>query len=176
MRPLWERYYGDVDGIVYVVDIGKECPVSKLMESRALYNCMRDEEGTEGIPILIFGNEKESVGQEEEDEDGNTSSSSHRIPQQDEAMPTTRSDASAVVGDTSLLDITALFLSPPRGLSGVQQHHHHSTMQCGLQENVAFFAGSAKTGEGVRAAFEWLIRRSVHLHNKGGKKLSHPPA
>jgi len=168
MRPIWERYYKDVQGIVYVVDISSTCAVSKLMESRAMYNCMRDEEGTEGVPILIFGNDK---GLDECDNSSEINSSTpHRIPQEEEADA-----ASAVVGDTSLLDITALFLSPPRGLSGVQQHHHHSSMQCGLQENVAFFAGSAKTGEGVRAAFEWLIRRSVHLQNKGGRKLSRPP-
>lgn len=169
MRPIWERYYKDVQGIVYVVDISSTCAVSKLMESRAMYNCMRDEEGTEGVPILIFGNDK---GLDECDSSNGdiNSTAPHRIPQEEEADV-----ASAVVGDTSLLDITALFLSPPRGLSGVQQHHHHSSMQCGLQENVAFFAGSAKTGEGVRAAFEWLIRRSAHLQNKGGRKLSRPP-
>ena len=26
-------------------------------------------------------------------------------------------------------------------------------------DNVAFFAGSAKSGEGVRSAFEWLIQK-----------------
>ena len=29
----------------------------------------------------------------------------------------------------------------------------------GREDNVAFFGGSAKSGEGVRSAFEWLIQK-----------------
>lgn len=161
MRPLWERYYKDVDGIIYVVDISPTCPVSKLMESRAMYNCMRDDEGTVGVPILIFGNDK-----------GDAAAST--LPEQEEEGEPSSKVPPAVVGDTSLLDITSLFLSPPRGLSGLEHQQHHSSVQCGIQENVAFFAGCAQTGEGVRAATEWLIRRSAHCRKKGGRRMSAP--
>merc|ERR1719491_1938727 len=44
MRPLWERYYSDIHGIAFVVDVSSTSPMSKIMESRAFYRCMRDDE------------------------------------------------------------------------------------------------------------------------------------
>ena len=58
-----------------------------------------------------------------------------------------------LLGDTSLLDIAELFLSPPRGSASSSVNLN----------NINMFAGSAKTGEGVRPAFEWLIRMATFL-------------
>ena len=66
-------------------------------------------------------------------------------------------DASMILGDTSLLDIAELFLSHPKGAS---KRDLMTTLDyVERDDNVAFFAGSAKSGEGVRSAFEWLIQK-----------------
>lgn len=56
MRPLWERYYSDVHGIAFVVDISPTSPMFNLMESRVFYRCMRDDESLTKVHILIIGN------------------------------------------------------------------------------------------------------------------------
>mmetsp|Transcript_25239 Transcript_25239/g.29213 ORF Transcript_25239/g.29213 Transcript_25239/m.29213 type:complete len:520 (+) Transcript_25239:38-1597(+) len=176
MRVLWERYYKDIHGIVFVIDVSSKSHVSKLMEARAFYRCMLDDESLQSVPILIFANKiddrldessdenyyyphhsngnlnsqfsKSSTGQEDKDDndigDGDSNDDNDEI-------------SSSILGDTSLLDIAELFLSSPRGSStsvaeNTQQH----------QQPMAMFAGSAKTGFGVRIAFEWLIKKSSH--------------
>lgn len=141
MRPLWERYYNDVHGIVFVIDVSPTCEVAKLMEARAFYRCMRDDEHLENVPVIIFANKMdrrnaEDFGSDFEDEN----------------------DTSLILGDTSLLDIAELFLSPPKGSSHRDLLSHLDVT--GYSEMVSFFAGSAKSGEGVKAAFEWLIQIS----------------
>ena len=140
MRPMWERYYNDVDAVVYVVDVSPMAKVTKLMESRAFYRCMRDDEAMAKVPVLIFANKTDTRQRRfsyEHDDDSNDN----------------------MLKETSLLDIAELFLSAPRGsslscssTSSFLSHHGH-------EDNVEMFAGSAKTGEGVRDAFEWLIQR-----------------
>lgn len=134
MRPMWERYYNDVDAVVYVVDVSPMAKVTKLMESRAFYRCMRDDESMSKLPVLIFAN-KTDTRQSQCFDDSNEN----------------------ILNDTSLLDIAALFLSSPRGSSS--DVSVASLTDHGDQDNVAIFSGSAKTGEGVRAAFEWIIQK-----------------
>jgi signal recognition particle receptor subunit beta len=141
MRPLWERYYSDVHGVVFVIDVSPSCEVAKLMEARAFYRCMRDDEHIENVPVMIFANKMdrrnaESFGSSVEEEN----------------------DTSLILGDTSLLDIAELFLSPPKGSSNRDLLTQLDAT--GYSEVVSFFAGSARTGEGVKAAFEWLIKVS----------------
>ena len=138
MRPLWERYYKDIHAITFVFDISPSCEVSKLMEARAFYRCMRDDESLLGVPIMIFANKtdtRQAINSSVNDDNGD--------------------NTSLFIGDTSLLDIAELFLSPPRGLA--------SESLGGSDENgnISMFAGSAKTGEGVVAAFDWLIRKGA---------------
>lgn len=135
MRPMWERYYNDVDAVVYVVDVSPMAKVTKLMESRAFYRCMRDDESMSKLPVLIFAN-KTDTRQSQSFDDSNDN----------------------MLNDTSLLDIAALFLSSPRGSSS-DGSTSTSLSDHGHQDNVAIFSGSAKTGEGVRAAFEWIIQK-----------------
>jgi len=145
MRPLWERYYADIHGIAFVVDISSSSAISKLMESRAFYRCMRDDENLAGVPILIFGNkvdEKNFVGEYE-------SIKNCMVIEND------KSRHSGIIGGTSLLEITELFLSDPRGSTNSIES------STGMKEALAMFVGSAKTGEGIRTAFEWLIQEAT---------------
>ncbi len=141
MRSLWERYYNDVQGIMFVIDISPRCEVSKLMEARAFYRFMRDDESLRGVPVMIFANKSDERNMVDGDCEDNFDDSDTRL-----------------LGSTCPLDIAALFLSPPRGAT--------SMINLFEDENVSMFAGSAKTGEGVRAASEWLIRKGVEKVSK----------
>jgi len=158
MRPLWERYYSDVHGIAFVVDISPTSPLSKLMESRAFYRCMRDDESLVGIPILIFGNKVDLRVDGDTDVAGSTGgcdgdSDSKKGPSAVIEGGDTGGETPGPMGGIPLLEITQLFLSAPRG----------STTESGgpeIEEEIALFTGSAKTGNGVRTAFEWLIKEA----------------
>ena len=138
MRPLWERYYSNVHAVTFVIDVSPSCEVSKLMEARAFYRCMRDDESLKNVPILIFANKIDLRQATNEDATYNTESEG------------------LFLGKTSLLDIAELFLSPPRGAMTAHNLTKHDNLD--MNEKISMFAGSAKTGEGVRAAFEWVIR------------------
>lgn len=137
MRSLWERYYRHVNGIIFVVDGSPNCEVTKLMEARAFYRCMRDDESSRGIPIMIFANKSDTRG------------NFHNMTRS--YLPI--EEGSMLLGDASLDHIFSLFLSPPRGAT-------HNDYLPNL-DDIAMFVGSAKTGQGVRCAFEWLIRKGI---------------
>jgi len=137
MRPLWERYYNGIHAITFVLDVSPTCEVSKLMEARAFYRCMRDDESLRNVPILIFANKMD------------TRRLLDKYNTDDE-----NEDNGLILGDTSLLDIAELFLSHPKGSRDLMTKLDAANDD----DHVAFFAGSAKTGEGVRAAFDWLIQ------------------
>ena len=162
MRPLWERYYSDVHGIAFVVDISPTSAMSKLMESRAFYRCMRDDESLAGVPILIFGNKAD----ERDDRDYKDGTTVVGTPNGCGVDSDSKEDCGAVgdgertdeemsgiIGSKSLLEITELFLSVPRG-SALESSPSQT------EEEIALFAGSAKTGKAVRSAFEWLIDKA----------------
>ena len=166
MRNLWERYYKDIHGIAFVVDVSCHASVAKLMEARAFYRCMLDDESLRNVPILIFANKMDervvdgsddvvNGGNDNADDmnEGNENSEQgQNINGNGNEVDDVLYDG-GVLGDTSLLDIAELFLSPPRG-SPTSNFNFN---------NVAMFAGSAKSGEGVRPAFEWLIRMGAFL-------------
>jgi GTPase SAR1 family protein len=147
MRPLWERYYKDVHAITFVFDVSPSCEVSKLMEARAYYRCMRDDESLRNVPIMIFANKTDTRKRQQEP------------VLDDEELD----DKNLLIGDTSLLDIAELFLSPPRGMStdSGERSGPKDSDDYGDNGNISMFAGSAKTGEGVVAAFDWLIRKGA---------------
>lgn len=151
MRPLWERYYNDINGIVFVVDVSPTCKVSKLMEARAFYRCMRDDEHLENVPVMIFANKMDMRNIES------------TLNMDDNHME----DDGLILGDTSLLDIAELFLSPPKGCHARDLMSHLDVT--GYSEKVSFYAGSAKSGEGVKEAFEWLIQVSSDQLRQLGK-------
>ncbi len=202
MRNLWERYYNDVHGVVFVVDVSQHAPVSKLMESRAFYRCMLDDELLRNVPVLIFGNKiDDRMDNDEYSGDSNDVDKNHgkkQLQQQQQDINGTSSiisvngevkndnnqsneynggddDANGgCLGDTSLLDIAELFLSPPRGSLSSSASSSTTTTATTNDDSsnhdrnlellrVAMFVGSAKTGEGVRPAFEWLIRMAAYL-------------
>ena len=65
----------------------------------------------------------------------------------------TYGESPRVLGGKSLLEITELFLSAPRG-SALESNPSIA------DEEVALYTGSAKTGQAVRSAFEWLIDKA----------------
>ena len=169
MRNLWERYYKDIHGVAFVVDVSRHASVAKLMEARAFYRCMLDDESLRNVPILIFANKMDErvVDVSSADDNGGNDnvvtndtndSKEGNINSDQDGKERNENEGDVlydggVLGDTSLLDIAELFLSPPRG-SPTSNFNF---------KNVAMFAGSAKSGEGVRPAFEWLIRMGAFL-------------
>ena len=173
MRKLWDRYYNDIHGIVFVVDISQHASVAKLMEARAFYRCTLDDESLSNVPVLIFGNKiddrmDDGLHQENKnDSDITVNGGDNNDVTIDKALDVTSSSDtnmdSGLLGDTSLLDIAELFLSSPRG---------SPTSNIDLFK-IAMFAGSAKTGEGVRPAFEWLIQMSSYLVKAQRRSSAH---
>jgi len=167
MRPLWERYYDDIHGIAFVVDISPSSPMSKLMESRAFYRCMRDDESLMGIPIVIFGN-KVDERFDSEREDGGAAAEGSGTGEGEfregggtvDEVDSSGQKTCGLTGGNSLAEITDLFLSAPRGWASRNANYLEPSNGLGMEEETAFFVGSAKTGAGVRDAFEWLIHEA----------------
>lgn len=169
MRPLWDRYYQDINAITFVIDVSPNCSVSKLMEARAFYRCMRDEEILNQVPILIFANKMDMRREVDingvdgtmkngEDSDESQHEHANSDSNEDTGEIQQEQDQSMILGDTSLLDIAELFLSHPKA-GGSKRDLLSKLDHVNMDENVAFFVGSAKTGEGVKVAFDWLIRK-----------------
>eukprot|EP00555_Chaetoceros_dichaeta_P002317 CAMPEP_0198250684 /NCGR_PEP_ID=MMETSP1447-20131203/1766_1 /TAXON_ID=420782 /ORGANISM="Chaetoceros dichaeta, Strain CCMP1751" /LENGTH=458 /DNA_ID=CAMNT_0043935545 /DNA_START=101 /DNA_END=1477 /DNA_ORIENTATION=- len=178
MRPLWERYYADVHGIAFVVDISPTSPMSKLMESRAFYRCMRDDESLMGIPIVIFGNKvDERCDWERDDGDAASAGSVTGNGEFREGCGTVGEVESSgettlgLTGGSSLIDITELFLSAPRGSASRNSNYLEPSNGLAMEDEIAFFAGSAKTGAGVREAFEWLIHEAKVVEKERQLKI-----
>lgn len=165
-RVIWDRYYSDIDAIAFIVDISPTSPVPKLMEARASYRCMRDNDELEGLPILIFGNK---FDEQHQMHDPNSSlgvkddADQSQLKEHDE----NDHDSSAhhpklgILNNESLTNVAGLFLfaqtvstTSPRPELNERNYHDDDT---------AFFVGSAKTGEGVRSAFQWLIDTSLRV-------------
>jgi len=59
MRCHWQRYYDDVDGIVFVVD-GTDG--GRLEEAGVVFGVVRNDERVAGIPICLFVNKQDRAG------------------------------------------------------------------------------------------------------------------
>jgi hypothetical protein len=128
---------------------------------------MLDDESLQNVPILIFANkvdDRETYGQQINGIDMNSEINDVYMNKNDSIVNDqeeleemkqgiSKGNDGGILGDTSLLDIAELFLSPPRG---------SPTNNINL-DNIAMFAGSAKSGLGVRPALEWLIQMSTYL-------------
>lgn len=176
MRPLWERYYSDADAIVFVVDASSKSKLSKLMEARAVYRFMRDDDALQNTPTLIFANKmdeyNESNGKDNEDDP---------IDNDDDD-----DDKSRTLGSISVMKLAQLFVSTGnvhiqdilslsdeefwereqklmtlRYRAGTIQNPNDNGYE--NDDHIVLCGGSAKTGEGVQAAFDWLIPRARDL-------------
>mmetsp|Transcript_14873 Transcript_14873/g.22541 ORF Transcript_14873/g.22541 Transcript_14873/m.22541 type:complete len:447 (+) Transcript_14873:157-1497(+) len=153
MRNLWERYYCGIHGVAFIVDVSKGASVAKLMEARAFYRCMLDDDLLKTVPVIVFANKIDDRSDDQSSLGTNGDKSSTGSTTAGEGKDDELVNDGGLLGDTSLLDIAELFLSPPRGSDSLSVDFQRITM----------FAGSAKTGEGVRPAFEWLIRMGTFL-------------
>jgi len=157
IRPMWDRYYSDVDAIAYIVDISPNSSVPRLMESRASYRCMRDNDELAGLPILIFGNKY--------DKQHTIHDSNRQLDVKDETLNDDRNDEECnhpqlgILNEETLTSVAGLFLYAQNGSSTSDDPNDHDY----FDDDTAFFAGSAKTGEGVRSAFQWLISTSMKV-------------
>ena len=155
MRPLWERYYVGTDAIVFVIDCSPNATLAKLLEARALFRYMRDDEALHGVPVLIFANkidEQEALAKHSENGESKESDHINSFP--------------GMIGKMSLVQIAELFFSPPRGsssnpaLNGNEDELFQDDMDQYMYSDIALCGGSAKTGEGIRVAFDWLIPKA----------------
>ena len=156
-RPMWDRYYSDVDAIAFIVDISPNSSVPRLMESRASYRCMRDNDELEGLPILIFGNKY--------DKQHTIHDSNRQLDVEDETLDDDRNDEECnhpqlgILNEETLTSVAGLFLYAQNGSNTSDDPNDRDY----FDDDTAFFAGSAKTGEGIRSAFQWLISTAMKV-------------
>jgi GTPase SAR1 family protein len=196
MRPVWEKHYTSASAIIFVVDVSGQSTIEQLMEARAFYRFMTDDDSSMP-PILIFFNKvdlrltDDVKATDQGDSHVAQSSLNHDLP----------------LTNFSLLQIASIFLKPVAvtpaaswsciqtlGLINQSQENNPCCVELLIQrtgeqnetnsfqnENfffrnrlqasdsfytkVALTAGSSKTGENVRLAFEWLLYRVQSIHN-----------
>ena len=190
MRPLWERYYADADAIVFVVDASSKSRLSKLMEARAVFRFMRDDDALQNTPTLIFANKmdeyNESNGKDNRHDSMDINQSIHNNNNSNNNNDDDDDDESRTLGSISVMKLAQLFVSTGnvhiqdilslsdeefwereqklmtlRYRAGTIQNTHDDEYQ--NDDHIVLCGGSAKTGEGVQAAFDWLIPRARDL-------------
>jgi hypothetical protein len=159
MRPLWDRYYHEVDAVVFVADgrtAGRDRRSRGRRRGRGMADAPADDRGSEaasalgrvreearerGIPLLVFVN---------------------KIDRGKGGRVATTADGDEVLEGEG----------PEGRRRGRRRRFRPDRFDGGALEEallgggaplppddplVAFAAGSARTGEGVRAAFEWAV-------------------
>lgn len=140
-RSLWDRYYVDTDAVVFVVDVTSD--ENKINEAKEAFHLLKSNEELSGIPVLIFANKLDELD-----------AKSHYLSDVDDLV--------------NLLEVFHPGVENEHHLSiknGTRHSHHKkekSKSVIGIidledVDLVRIYGGSAKTGEGVRNAFEWLI-------------------
>ena len=154
MRPLWERYYADADAVVFVLDVGigmvsgragrnGGSQSERLGEVADAFRSVAEREELVGVPLLVFGNKTDCFVSD------------------DPALRVNLGEilAALSLGPSRLLvDNGDSGVGHPPALSPSSATSGDRTVLGCTDELVAFCCGSAKTGEGVKAAFEWLVR------------------
>lgn len=192
MRPLWERYYNDADAIVYVVNAA-ETSSAKLRQSRCAFERMYENDALHrrircGLPVLIFANQLDVAYQEyndsierankhygKEGKNGQRRGISWNDDEEDSFIGGIKGNTidDDNPGDHGCIskrvvdfeDLATLF-GFPRHSTSEEGTNGHSHVNCASNRgNIFLFGGSAKSGEGVRAAMEYLVAqaRSYHL-------------
>ena len=59
LRSLWERYYGEAHGLLFVVDASD---VARLEEAREVLQSLLQHQELTGIPLLVFANKQDAAG------------------------------------------------------------------------------------------------------------------
>ena len=159
MRPLWDRYYAEVDAVVFVVDsrtvggAGGSGGISRLQETVESFDSVRRQPLLDGIPLMVFVNKVdrgEGGRLVPEDDDGDDHDKHHGD-----------GNGNAVDGDRfvpSRVDLDVLSNAFDLSSAG------GSAM--GGDDRVVITAGSARTGEGVRSAFEWLVLKARNVQRE----------
>lgn len=151
MRPLWDRYYAEVDAVVFVVDsrtvggAGGSGGISRLQETVESFDAVRRQPMLDGIPLMVFVNKVDrGEGGRLVPEDNNGNGDGNGV------------DNDRFVPSRVDLDVlsNAFDLSSCCG-SGI-----------GGDDRVVMTAGSARTGEGVRSAFEWLVLKARNIQRE----------
>mmetsp|Transcript_34127 Transcript_34127/g.72715 ORF Transcript_34127/g.72715 Transcript_34127/m.72715 type:complete len:510 (+) Transcript_34127:129-1658(+) len=181
MRPLWERYYRDTDAIIYVVNAA-ETSLSELLRSRYAFEevCQNDALSRRvhcGLPILIFANQLDVAYKEygASMEKANNEKKGRGISWNDDEeddfvgglLPLASKDSEDSGGISKRAvdfhDLVELFGFRQSHSLGDDKQKGGNTTLVGLG-NVFLFGGSAKSGEGVRAAMECLIAHGKSYH------------
>mmetsp|Transcript_16311 Transcript_16311/g.25573 ORF Transcript_16311/g.25573 Transcript_16311/m.25573 type:complete len:191 (+) Transcript_16311:17-589(+) len=183
MRPLWERYYRDTDAVIYVVNAA-ETSLSDLLSSRREFEQMCQNDALSrrvksGLPILIFANQLDvaykeyGASMEKANNEKNGRGISWNADEEGDFVGGTTSltkNEEDLAGGVSnrvvdFHDLVELFGFPPSPSLG-EDSEGHSTDSITSERlgNVFLFGGSAKSGEGVRAAMEYLVAHAKSYH------------
>jgi hypothetical protein len=182
---MWERYYQDADAIIYVVD-GAETSFSKLHRSRLAFErmCQNDavrERARLGLPVMVFVNRLDVAYAEYEAgmqmanmgsrKDENGLRSSWTLDEEDAFVggaeirprPTVGGkniDVGAIVSSrvVDFEDLVALYGFPRPGRA------LRNCKAAADRGNLFLFGGSSKSGEGVRAAMEYLVAHAKRYY------------
>ena len=53
MRSIWEKYYAEAHGMVFVID---SADVGRMEEAKLAFDAVREHEELRGIPVLLLAN------------------------------------------------------------------------------------------------------------------------
>ena len=56
MRKIWEKYYGEANSVIYVVD---STDVGRLQEAKLAFDSVCDNDNLSQIPIITFANKQD---------------------------------------------------------------------------------------------------------------------
>ena len=179
MRPLWDRYYRDTDAIIYVVN-ASETSATNLHQSRLSFKQMCQNDALRrrvrcGLLIIVFANQLD-VAYAEYDasiEKANNEREGRGISwNEDEEDDFVGGMATIKVEDgnddgagdvtkrvVDFHDLVTLF-----GFTHQKGDINNTTPIAAKGNNIFLFGGSAKSGEGVRAAMEFLVAHAKSYH------------
>lgn len=161
MRPLWERYYHDADAIVYVVNCADTSFIN-LEKARSEFQQLCQNDSIQrhcraGLPILIFANQIDLAYREYEEAIGGLSNSKREVSWNADEEDDFVGGGHNNVDKKGAKDGRALEFHDLATLFGLHDNNENNN-------NVFLLGGSAKSGEGVRAAMEVLMAHAKRYH------------
>mmetsp|Transcript_47747 Transcript_47747/g.144382 ORF Transcript_47747/g.144382 Transcript_47747/m.144382 type:complete len:180 (-) Transcript_47747:212-751(-) len=179
MRPLWDRYLGDIDAVIFVVDASPLSNRSKLEEAigafQSVLKKVRKEEKRSdlaapleaNVPVLIFANKSDVEYEDVLEAHKQNMNNMCRDPSQED------DDEISEPLKINLDELSTMFRAGHKEVPKCTGSMIGSGLSSGeaFNDSVVLCKGSAKTGEGVRAAFEWLIP-TAKLAQRERQKLS----
>ena len=182
MRPLWERYYRDTDAIVYVID---SCDVNfdNIQQSREEFiklckNEVLKKRLERGLPLMIWANGLDLAyaeydrAVEKANEVDRKRQVSWNSDEEDAFVGATQQQSSSKTNDEDGVSKRALDFGDLLRLFGMTSSQvldangnkisvsaFDDVAQC-HGNNLFLFGGSAKSGEGVKSAMEYLVAQS----------------